>query len=411
MDWDAGRVSSMGMESAQDVAARDAQSTAPVAIQQRLLAFLRAFRVGPLFFYREQLIANFRRGLHFFTLHLTHLAAYDQFLQDLLLKSPKEYLPLVERAAKEMLAHLLVLSSSAAGNEDVTMAGDALAGSAGSGSLNHLPDIQVVLKSDQSATPLRHVHAQEINRLVKVPGIIISATRVRTKCVSATLRCKHCGNTKRIAVSGLGGISIPRVCDRNREEEAAGGGGGAMGDPCPKDSYIVVPDRCDYVDQQTLKLQENPEVVPTGEMPRNLALIADRHLVDRASPGTRVSIVGITSVVNAGTKQVGAVAIRTLYLRVVGIEVRSWQCVWSCQQWTNRKGEMHRLTKRALVGLALPFHQQKRRNSTRWRATQTCTISWRAALRRPFTVTTQETSRRPSRACWLAAQGNDCRTA
>jgi DNA replication licensing factor MCM5 len=321
MDWDAGRVSSMGMESAQDVAARDANSTSPVAIQKRLLAFLRAFRVGPLFFYREQLIANYRRGLHYFTLHLTHLASYDQFLQDLLLKSPKEYLPLVENAAKEMLAQLLVLSStSGGGSEDVTMGGDAFAGSASAASLRHLPDIQVVVKSDQSATPLRNVHAQEINRLVKVPGIVISATRVRTKCVAATLRCKHCGNTKRVAVAGLGGIHIPRVCDRNREEEAAGGGG-ATGDPCPKDSYAVVPDRCDYVDQQTLKLQENPEVVPTGEMPRNLALIADRHLVDRASPGTRVSVVGITSVVNAGTKQIGAVAIRTLYLRVVGIEV------------------------------------------------------------------------------------------
>ncbi|ETO99758.1 hypothetical protein F441_22824, partial [Phytophthora nicotianae CJ01A1] len=71
----------------------------------------------------------------------------------------------------------------------------------------------------------------------------------------------------------------------------------------------------------TLKLQENPEVVPTGEMPRNLALVADRHLVDRASPGTRVSVVGITSVVNAGGKNVGAVAIRTLYVRVVSIEI------------------------------------------------------------------------------------------
>ncbi|ETO58543.1 hypothetical protein F444_23080, partial [Phytophthora nicotianae P1976] len=68
----------------------------------------------------------------------------------------------------------------------------------------------------------------------------------------------------------------------------------------------------------TLKLQE---VVPTGEMPRNLALVADRHLVDRASPGTRVSVVGITSVVNAGGKNVGAVAIRTLYVRVVSIEI------------------------------------------------------------------------------------------
>lgn len=31
-------------------------------------------------------------------------------------------------------------------------------------------------------------------------------------------------------------------------------------DPCPIDPWIVVPDKSKYVDQQTLKLQENPEV-------------------------------------------------------------------------------------------------------------------------------------------------------
>ncbi|KAK1940791.1 DNA replication licensing factor MCM5 [Phytophthora citrophthora] len=309
MDWDAGRVSAVGMESAQASDAR--QSASPAALQRRLLAFLRGFRVGPLFYYREQLLANARRHHWVVTVNLSHVAAFDQELQDLLLKNPKEQLPLLENAAKEMLAQLLVASTQ--GQEavaDVAGFDNAALRAA------NLPDIQAILTSDQAPVALRHVHAQEINRLVKVPGIVISATRVRTKCVSATLRCRNCGHTKRVAVSGMGGVSIPRVCDRNRDEENL-----APGDLCPKDSYMVLPDKGEYVDQQTLKLQENPEVVPTGEMPRNLALIADRHLVDRASPGTRVSVVGITSVVNAGGRNVGAVAIRTLYLRVVGIEI------------------------------------------------------------------------------------------
>jgi len=32
-------------------------------------------------------------------------------------------------------------------------------------------------------------------------------------------------------------------------------------EPCPIDPWLVVPDKSKYVDQQTLKLQENPEVV------------------------------------------------------------------------------------------------------------------------------------------------------
>ncbi|KUF94267.1 hypothetical protein AM588_10009829 [Phytophthora nicotianae] len=207
MDWDAGRVSAVGMESAQASDAR--QGASPAALQRRLLAFLRGFRVGPLFYYREQLLANARRSHWFVTVNLSHVAAFDQELQDLLLKSPKEQLPLLENAAKEMLTQLLV-SSQDAGAPDSSTSGI---------SSSNLPDIQAILTSDQAPVALRHVHSQEINRLVKVPGIVISATRVRTKCVSATLKCRNCGHTKRVAVAGTGGVSIPRICDRNREED------------------------------------------------------------------------------------------------------------------------------------------------------------------------------------------------
>ncbi|GJT62019.1 hypothetical protein Tco_1005552 [Tanacetum coccineum] len=48
---------------------------------------------------------------------------------------------------------------------------------------------------------------------------------------------------------------------------------------CPIDPWIVVPDKGKYVDQQTLKLQENPEDVPTGELQRNMLQSVDRHIV------------------------------------------------------------------------------------------------------------------------------------
>lgn len=68
----------------------------------------------------------------------------------------------------------------------------------------------------------------------------------------------------------------------------------------------------------TAALQESPEVVPTGEMPRNIIVVLDRNLVDKVSPGTRVSIMGIASLYNsaAAKKQVGGVAIRTPFMQV-----------------------------------------------------------------------------------------------
>lgn len=65
---------------------------------------------------------------------------------------------------------------------------------------------------------------------------------------------------------------------------------------CPIDPFYIVPDKCQCVDFQILKLQEAPEAVPNGEMPRHLQLYCSRYLCDRVVPGNRVSIVGIYSI-------------------------------------------------------------------------------------------------------------------
>ena len=65
---------------------------------------------------------------------------------------------------------------------------------------------------------------------------------------------------------------------------------------CPIDPYFIVPDKCKCVDFQILKLQEAPEAVPNGEMPRHLQLYCDRYLCERVVPGNRVTVMGIYSI-------------------------------------------------------------------------------------------------------------------
>jgi DNA replication licensing factor MCM5 len=57
-----------------------------------------------------------------------------------------------------------------------------------------------------------------------------------------------------------------------------------------------LPDSCKCVDSQTLKLQETPENVPNGEIPRHIQLYMDRYLCDKAVPGNRITITGIYSI-------------------------------------------------------------------------------------------------------------------
>lgn len=71
---------------------------------------------------------------------------------------------------------------------------------------------------------------------------------------------------------------------------------------CPLDPYFILPDKCSCVDFQTLKMQELPDDLPQGEMPRHLQLYVDRQLCDKVVPGNRVVITGIYSIKKVVTK-------------------------------------------------------------------------------------------------------------
>ena len=53
---------------------------------------------------------------------------------------------------------------------------------------------------------------------------------------------------------------------------------------------------------QLLKLQESPDAVPKGELPRHIQLYCDRYLTDKVVPGNRITVIGIYSIRKGGIK-------------------------------------------------------------------------------------------------------------
>jgi DNA replication licensing factor MCM5 len=86
------------------------------------------------------------------------------------------------------------------------------------------------------------------------------------------------------------------------------------------DPYRIQPDKSDFMDQQRLKLQEAPELIPTGEMPRSLVLIVDRELTDKVTPGNRVKVVAILGIHSREAGGVGNERVNSSYLRVIGLQ-------------------------------------------------------------------------------------------
>lgn len=84
----------------------------------------------------------------------------------------------------------------------------------------------------------------------------------------------------------------------------------------------MVHEKSQFIDQQVLKLQEAPDDVPVGELPRHILVSADRYLANRVVPGTRCVVMGVFSIYASqkNSKNKGAVAIRNPYLRAVGLQ-------------------------------------------------------------------------------------------
>ncbi|KAG9456246.1 hypothetical protein H6P81_000754 [Aristolochia fimbriata] len=271
-------------------------SLTPHASLRKFKEFIRAFQSenGDLP-YRESLVHNPK----FLLVAIEDLEAFDPELSEKIRRAPSDYLPLFETAAAEVLASLRSKVATETGEMEEPITGE----------------VQVLLSSKENSSSMRSLGADYISKLVKVSGITIAASRTKAKATYVTLLCKNCKNVRIVPCRpGLGGAIVPRSCDHVTQPGE---------EPCPIDPWVVVPDKSKYVDQQTLKLQENPEDVPTGELPRNILLAVDRHLVQTVTPGTRLTVMGIYSIfqaANSSTTQKGAVAVRQPYIRVVGIE-------------------------------------------------------------------------------------------
>ncbi|XP_054822131.1 DNA replication licensing factor MCM5 [Prosopis cineraria] len=296
--WDEGAVYYSDQAHSWDDRGGDAPTAAADnhTILQKLKEFIRNFETDKnVFPYRESLVHNPK----FLVVDLEDLDAFDSDLPAKLRSNPADYLPLFEMAAAQVLVSL---KTKVAGDTGVME--DPVTG-----------DVQILLTSKEDPVSMRSLGAQYISKLVKIAGITIAASRTKAKATYVTLICKNCKKGKHVPCRpGLGGAIVPRSCDHIPQPGE---------EPCPLDPWLVVPDKSKYVDQQTLKLQENPEDVPTGELPRNMLLSVDRHLVQTVVPGSRLTIMGIYSIYQASNfsaAQKGAVAVRQPYIRVVGME-------------------------------------------------------------------------------------------
>ncbi|KAF6766242.1 ATP dependent DNA helicase [Ephemerocybe angulata] len=283
----------------------------PSETEQLLYDFLQTFRIGEDFIYRDKLRANLLIKLYLLEVDLRHVSLYHDELAHAIQDRPADILPLFENAATK-------IGKSLFGNRNDTEATNATENGAPA---DTIPKIQVTLKSGLNLLQFRDLTADTMNKLVRVPGIVISASVLSARSTKLHLQCRSCGTPKIIyPAAGIGGMGsgsdrgLPRFCEAQRDGQEK---------QCPIDPYLIIHSKSGFADQQTLKLQEAPDMVPVGELPRHMLLSVDRNLTGKVVPGSRVIATGIYSTFQAAKSKGGPAALRQPYLRVVHLETMS----------------------------------------------------------------------------------------
>ncbi|KIE00550.1 DNA replication licensing factor mcm5, partial [Metarhizium majus ARSEF 297] len=263
---------------------------------QQLETFILDFRLDNNFVYRDQLRENALLKQFYCDVKINDLINFNEELAHKLASEPAEVIPLFETALKKCTQRIVFPHEKEV----------------------NLPDHQLLLHSDAEDVSIRNLDSMTIARLVRVPGIVIGASVMSSKATELHIQCRNCQFQEVIPVlGGFTGVTLPRQCNRKRIDN----------DPtpkCPLDPYFVMHEKSQFVDQQIIKLQEAPDQVPVGELPRHVLISADRYLTNRVVPGSRCTVMGIFSIyqnkASKNSSTTGAVAIRTPYLRAVGIQ-------------------------------------------------------------------------------------------
>jgi replicative DNA helicase Mcm len=156
-------------------------------------------------------------------------------------------------------------------------------------------------------TQLRKLGSIHIGKLVMIDGIVVRSTPVRPMVMQAAFKCKRCGTMTPVKQTGQF-LKAPFAC--------------SSPDCGAKGPYEFLQEESTFIDSQDLRLQERPEDLPPGQLPRTLHVkLVGTEIVDVARPGDHVSTVGVIRASASTLPGVGKLRTFQLHVDTNSIEV------------------------------------------------------------------------------------------
>lgn len=142
--------------------------------------------------------------------------------------------------------------------------------------------VRIFTKDEKSplAKPIRGLRAADIDQLVWIKGITVRSSTIRPKLLKGNFECLICGAIFEV-VQLTSKIKWPRFCTNKNCKAKA------------QSDFRLISKKSEFIDWQSISIQEMPEDLPPGRIPRSIQAILTHELVDCVKPGDRVKIMGV----------------------------------------------------------------------------------------------------------------------
>ncbi len=156
------------------------------------------------------------------------------------------------------------------------------------GGITKLPGMRLRVMGLDKTIEIRKIRAGCVGKLIQVEGILTRSGEVKPEATEAVFKCRCCGEENRVLQVG-DFFREPLVCENPN---------------CGKRGpFDLVIESSEFRDWQSICIQEPPEKLRGGRMPRRLDDIVRDDFVDKAVPGNHVMFTGVLRVFQEGRHQ------------------------------------------------------------------------------------------------------------
>jgi len=249
--------------------------------------------------YRQRISQMAVRGVNHLLVDFADLVTIDSSLAEEIIERPDVYIRQTEDAA---LAQLQV--------EDPEYASE-------------LDRVRLRFRGLPEKTQLRIMGADHINKLILVDGILVRASSVQPLLTEAVFRCRRCGTTIPVEQK-TPLVQFPSTCPEPTCRRTG--------------PFDIVEEESTFINYQKVRVQERPEDLPPGQLPRWIDAHLVEDLVDIARPGDRVTLTGVVRTIRGfsmrrGLSRAFDIFLETNFIDILGKEPEFVQISPEEEKW------------------------------------------------------------------------------